>query len=495
LPGEKEGRFVMGSSRQLPARPSLEHLKKEAKQRLRDMRRTDRGARLTDAQLVIAREYGFSSWRELNATLTRLDRERVFAAARAGDTDSVRQALDAGLHPGVTDDTGQSLHQVAKSLGHTDLELLMRDRQEHDERPAEVKRAVASIHAAAADGRLDDLQALLERHPDLLDARGLEPARQTALHKAAAGGHRRCVQLLLECGASVNIRDYGDNAYPLHFAAFAADLAVVRLLVEAGADVIGDGDDHQVGELGWATCLGRVREDVAVYLLAAGARLSIWSAIALGRADEVRGFVHADPAVLTARMSRSEHRRTPLHHAAAVNRPDMVRLLLDLGAPVDALDATGGTALTLAARQRAEPRVLALLEEAGAAPDLLAAVSLERYDLAEQLLAADPGRLGPDGRDTIALHVLVAQQNVAGVRWLLGQGVDVNAKRVLWDCNSTALHVTAEHGLVDMARLLLDAGADPDIRDDKYEATVLGWAEYCGHPEIVSALRQRSVGL
>ena len=238
-------------------------------------------------------------------------------------------------------------------------------------------------------------------------------------------------------------------------------------------------------------CLGRVRDDVAAYLLARGARLNIWSAIALDRAEEVRRFVRDDPAILTTRMSRNEHRRTPLHHAAAVNRPDMVRLLLDLAARVDATDATGGTPLTLAAREQADPHILAMLQAAGAALDLLAAVSLERYDLAERLLADDPGRIGPDGQDTIALHVLVAKRNVAAVRWLIEHGVDVNAKRVLWDCNHTALHVTAEHGVIELTRVLLDAGADPDVRDDKYGATALGWAEYCGQPQIAELLRQR----
>jgi ankyrin repeat protein len=71
--------------------------------------------------------------------------------------------------------------------------------------------------------------------------------------------------------------------------------------------------------------------------------------------------------------------------------------------------------------------------------------------------------------------------------------VDVNAKRCLWDCNQTALHVTAEHGLPALAQLLLDAGADPAIRDDKYDATVLGWAEYCDQPRITDLLRARGV--
>jgi len=118
-------------------------------------------------------------------------------------------------------------------------------------------------------------------------------------------------------------------------------------------------------------------------------------------------------------MSRNEHRRTPLHHAAAMNRPAMVRLLLELGADVAVSDDTGGTALTTAAAAGADASILTMLEQAGARLDLLAAVTLKRYDVAERLLADDPGRIGADGRDTIALHMLVAKKNAGGVKWLI----------------------------------------------------------------------------
>jgi len=483
----------MGSSHELPARANLEHLRNEAKQRLKDLRARDAAARLSDAQLLVARDYGFPSWRRLKAAVDDRERARVFAAAREGDVAVVRQALERGFNPGSSDADGRSLHQLAKILGHTELELLMRDYQERDERSDQVKQAVAAIQSAAADGRADELRGLLDEHPDLLDARGVEFNKQTALHKAAWKNRPECVQLLLDRGADVRIRDFGDNAYALHFAAEGADLAIVRVLVEAGSDVDGEGDDHQVGVLGWATCLGKVREDVAAYLLSAGARLNIWSAIALDRADDVRAFVRRDPALLTARSSHNDHHRTVLHHAAAVNRPAMVRLLLELGAPTEATDATGATALTIAAVEHADPSILAMLERAGARLDLLGALTLRRYDLAGRMVADDPARIGPDGRDTIALHLLVAKRDADGVRWLIEHGTDLNAKRVLWDCNHTALHITAERGATELARMLLDAGADPGVRDDKYQATVLGWAEYCGQPEVAELLRRRGV--
>ena len=54
-------------SRNLPNRPSLEFLKKEAKTLLESMQRTDTGVQLADAQYALARDYGFDSWPKLKA--------------------------------------------------------------------------------------------------------------------------------------------------------------------------------------------------------------------------------------------------------------------------------------------------------------------------------------------------------------------------------------------------------------------------------------------
>ena len=55
----------------LPPRASLEYLKKLAKERLRALRERDPGAKLATAQLAVAREHGFASWRALVAEVGR----------------------------------------------------------------------------------------------------------------------------------------------------------------------------------------------------------------------------------------------------------------------------------------------------------------------------------------------------------------------------------------------------------------------------------------
>ena len=103
----------------LPARPSLEQLRKRAKERLETLRATDPAASLSDAQLALAREYGFDSWPKLVhhvegvQSAARLDLYEKLAsdyvAAYAGDGD----ALDRlGAHYGASYNREQLLIRV-----------------------------------------------------------------------------------------------------------------------------------------------------------------------------------------------------------------------------------------------------------------------------------------------------------------------------------------------------------------------------------------------
>ncbi len=145
-------------------------------------------------------------------------------------------------------------------------------------------------------------------------------------------------------------------------------MEIVKRLIEAGADVDGEGDAHQIGVIGWATCFKQVRKEAADYLLGHGAKPTIFSAVALDRADFVRELVAADPTLLRLRkMSRFEHYRTPLHLAVLKNRPQMVKVLLNLGADPAAKDGRGYTPLGLATG-RTNKAIAATLVAAGANP-------------------------------------------------------------------------------------------------------------------------------
>ncbi|MBA3231452.1 MAG: ankyrin repeat domain-containing protein [Acidobacteria bacterium] len=72
--------------------------------------------------------------------------------------------------------------------------------------------------------------------------------------------------------------------------------------------------------------------------------------------------------------------------------------------------------------------------------------------------------------------------SLEAVQWLLARGVDVT------------LHVAARRGHVAMVRLLLDAGADPSIRDTEHNGDAVGWAEFFKQPEVARLLREHGRG-
>ncbi|HEX7019169.1 MAG TPA: ankyrin repeat domain-containing protein [Gemmatimonadaceae bacterium] len=419
----------------LPDKANLEWLRKQAKRRLGALRQSDSNARLADAQLDLAREYGFSSWRALKAHVDSLTVDgQLIEAARSGDATA--------------------------------------------------------------------LTALLDQHPDKLPTRA-KPYAWSLLHFAAQSGHAAVVDLLLRRGLDVNTREEGDNTCAMHWAAAAGHLDVVRRLADAGGDVVGRGDDHELEVIGWATCWEGGDDDahraIADFLISRGARHHIFSAIAQNRADEVRRIVADDPSALNRRMSRNENHQLPLHFAVRMNRPEMVALLLELGADPLATDGEGmpvaGYAfatdadrpvmekirtmtlaeLTSAARGQRPPRASMI--------DVAALVSLGDWDTAARLLHDDPKFV-----DGGALHLMAKRGDVRAMQWLLDHGADPNARWSHWDADVTPLHLAVAGRHAEAVRVLLAAGADPTIRDSKHDSDAFGWAEHFGQRDIVEIL-------
>lgn len=398
-----------GSSvRSLPEAPDLDWLRKQAKRRLEELRQTNPAAKLADAQFDLAKQYGFSSWRALKAHVDSL-------------------SVDGRLFE------------------------------------------------AARTGDVGRLAAMLDEHPEKLQAR-TRPYELTLLHVAAHNGQAAAVELLLSRGLDVNARDKGDNTFAMHWAAAGGHLDVVRQLAEAGGDVVGRGDDHELEVIGWATCWdggddARHRA-VAGFLVSRGARHHIFSAIALNLADEVRRIVAADPDALVKPMSRNENHQLPLHFAVRRSRPEMVALLLELGADPAATDGLGVPAAVYASAPAVEREVIEALAGRGALR-VFGALALGDVETAARLLAENDGDIEPG-----ALHLLAKRGDARAVRWLLEQGADPNDRWSHWDAEVTPLHLAAAQGHAEVVRLLLAARADPSIRDSKHDGDAVGWAEF-----------------
>jgi ankyrin repeat protein/uncharacterized glyoxalase superfamily protein PhnB len=300
------------SNSKLPERPSLEYLKKLAKDRLHELRRADPRAKLATALLAVARDHGFTSWRALK-----------------GEIEQRRT------------------------------------------------KSVALFFEACVKGDVEVLRGLLANDASLTRIGNPEAHHQdwTGLHAAARNGHVDAVRLLLEHGANPNAREAGDNTFALHWAAAQGHLETVRALLDAGTDVHGTGDAHELDVIGWATFFRAQGDDstqmdtsrraVVSLLVERGARHHIFSAMSVGDLDLIQKLVEQDPDALDRRMSRFEHGQTPLHFAVNRKRYDILDLLIELDADLEAEDMGGQTALAVA-MLRGDRETMRRLHTAGA---------------------------------------------------------------------------------------------------------------------------------
>ena len=238
---------------------------------------------------------------------------------------------------------------------------------------------MASFFEACASGDVDAIRGLLANDPNLV--RESDPAAHhagwTGLHAAAKNGHADAARLLLQHGADPNAREAGDNTYPLHWAAARGDGDTVRALLDAGGDVHGIGDVHELDVIGWATvfhgpgddpnAMTASRQRTVALLVERGARHHIYSAMSVGDPDLIRKVVAENPDALKRRTSRFERGQTPLHFAMNRKRYDLLDLLIELGADLEAEDAGGRTALA-DAMLHGDREAMRRLHAAGAKP-------------------------------------------------------------------------------------------------------------------------------
>ncbi len=147
------------------------------------------------------------------------------------------------------------------------------------------------------------------------------------------------------------------------------------------------------------------------------------------------------------------------------------------------------------------------------------AVGLGDTDTLDRL----PSGALPDNLDaplaggTPPLQIAIHTRKLASARWLVAHGATlsvVDAWDLGWKSRATAmlkrepdrvndrlgadrltpLHVAAERGDLELARLLLTASPDLTLTDDRYHGTPVGWAFHCGHPELHAALLQAAQG-
>jgi ankyrin repeat protein/uncharacterized glyoxalase superfamily protein PhnB len=216
------------TSSELPERPSLEYLRKLAKERLRALRASDPAARLADAQRHVAREHGFKSWRELKAEVDRRREsglDAFFVACAAGDVPALRELLDRD--PGLARERHRGTTGLHRAVRHPEAVRLLLARGADPNARDEGDNAIP-LFFAAGGGPIESVRALLEAGSDVHgtgDAHRLEVIGAATVFDEA---RRDVVELLVERGARHHV-----------FSAIAlGDVELLRRVVAAAPDAL-----------------------------------------------------------------------------------------------------------------------------------------------------------------------------------------------------------------------------------------------------------------
>jgi ankyrin repeat protein len=456
------------SLKELPARPNLEFLRKQAKTLLDEALSSDPSAtarfqafgiqspspKLADALHVTAREYGFDTWPALKShievatsenplealaaaiksntaplvrdVLTRhrflysdldnplpnisFDMPAIVVAAQKANRDILDALLEAGAN------INARTHWWAGGFGVLDLAPL------HLTEYLISRGAHIDIHAAARLGKIDRIREFLTADPSLVHARG------------------------------------GDGQLPLHF---AATVEIAALLLDHGADIDARDIDHESTAAQYMVSMAPHRHDVARFLISRGAQADILMAAALGDLALVEKVLNHDPDTVRYTVSERNFPRTDPKSGGSIY--------------------IYGFGLTksphMIAHQFGHPAVFDLLMQRSAPwLRLIQAAEIGDFALSEQILQQHPtliARLSPAAARRII--GAAARNNTAAVKFLLERGWPANPAL---DNNQTSLHFAAWQGNLEMVRILLAHNAPVNVFEKEHGGSPLAWALY-----------------
>jgi ankyrin repeat protein len=479
--------------RTLPPKSSLENLRKQAKSLLKAARASDDNAlsrfrslglppsksanlTLSDAQLVVARSYGFASWPKLKHHLTIESYSAV--PAELGAAEKSDKLVDRFISLACLNYTNDHYKRREDAR-----ELLAETPQLGEE----------NIYAAATLGNVQSVRDLLRTNRSLTKTRGgpynWEPllyATYSRLNSTAAGySTLEVARLLLEFGADPNVGFLWDGNYlftaltgvfgegeagPLHQPEHQSCYQLARLLLEAGADP----DDSQT--LYNRMFTGGTAHLALLFEFGLGEKKNgVWSR----RLGDLLG---SPEAMLQQQMA----------WAAKYNQMERMQLLIEHGVDVNAADTRFGRTPYELAVLNGNNEIAELLIQQGAMKtsltdlDTFTAACLNAdSSRARALLKRDPTLIDRLGNERAELLNLAAESNKQKAMQLMVElGFDVNERR-----RTTPLHLAAAGGNLEMVKLLIELGADPSIRDEEFNAMPIGWAEYNERREVAEFLK------
>lgn len=319
------------------------------------------------------------------------------------------------------------------------------------------KGAEYNINIAAALGDLEEVRKQLERKPKLANFQ--DACLKRPLSCAAEFGHTAVVRLLLERGADPNAQEASVfRTYPLYVAAKNKHLEMAKALLEHGAD-----PNAWVDASGNAMSLALENEhqEMADLLASYGGcpyenywagNLPVMATLFAAKPELAQDFFMVNSGVFFN-----------------FDSPEQTTAILKLAIKYGADPKTIVQWSLFVARN--SPAVLKVLLQHGANPN-----------------AADQ-----EGKTT--LHAIQKHFNektesvlLETTAVLIDHGADINAKDHVY--RATPLTWAANFGNLKVVEYLLSRGAKTNLPDDEPWATPLFWAEYKGHKAVVELLKK-----
>ncbi|GIJ89202.1 hypothetical protein Asppvi_008132 [Aspergillus pseudoviridinutans] len=412
----------------------------------------------------------------------------LICAARNGHGNIVKLLLEHGANPEPKDGIfNQTALSWAVKNGHTQVAKLLLDynaqipcsRVEFD--PKCLRGSEAGLHDAFVQEFLAGtplISAAWNGHESvvlLLLEHGCDPETrdsifgQTALSWAAWKGQEGVVRILLEKQASTDTLDKLEMT-PLHYAALNGHATVVRQLLESGADIECRHDDFDCTPLSLAAWTGR--QAVVQLLLDKGADLQGGRALewALDNGPEIS---------LRFLIKGMEYRRDP----ASCTQSDLERMM-----PGDEhLKALPLLCLGRFDLWQMEEMFFSMMYRL----PVLWGVWSRQGDIVKLLMekgASIPLEQGIESDKTV-LAIAAERGFETLVSVLIEQGADIEVRDAV--IGKTPLHFAAENGHDGVVKILLDNGADIEAQDILFGQTPLLWAAEKGHTAVVKLLLDR----
>jgi len=443
----------------------------------------------------------------------------MVAAARAGDTEKVKQLLAKGVDINASEpESGDTALLAAIDKGQwATAEYLLTQRpdltREDNNGNSPLYLAVSRGDSAVAMvKRLLDAGAPVELGPKTGDNAGATP-----LHICCATGANACLEALLARGASAT-KQLPDGSTPLHTAAIGGDQRTVELLCKAGASVAALNNEkrtplHNCGITGNAkVAAALIQQGAAVDGADAEGCTPLMRAVMKNHAEVARVVLDhgANPDVV---VQTGDTPLYPLFIAAMNGYDDVVRVLLDKGvnvaakvpgsaSPVDAAKHKGHEAAAKMIAAAIKKKKAAEKDASTAAKEaeglwqrivqavaqrdsdglqtlvngkhfaslsldarLLAACALGDAKIAREMLqaGADPNKPCKEGFDGVTPLVMTVgvSRSVEVASLLIDAGADVNDE---WSEDTTPIFETTADQFYDLAKLLVTRGANVNVR-------------------------------